>query len=472
MKKDSILREFIRAHLEKRLLEMAQPLQFKHFVGAPTGTGNPVVQKSIDKNALDTYEIGKAVTAFAFDPDDASRDPVDAFLSGESPTAAASFNAGDPVTLISTDVKDIVKKGNTRFAIVKIQQGPEQGMHAIVPIARLEHNMGGGGKKGAISGQTLGQAVEHAVAGGLIGQSDDEILAAAKADSRVADTVKAASDEEVEQFEAIVKKAAALVRPYGKSLKVQSARVEDESDTALVDVPAETANGPIAVHVKYNDPNRLFGLQQGMKKLEDGSKVSIGSPSTRIFRKIRADFVQRHLLSEPAYQAYVEVNPDYSQDMEKELKIIHRKGGTNPGDIEPILLPRQFVRRDSEPGDMVTMLRDPQGQFISALEKAGYVKSLADEITANLAPEGSPTYYFKFNNGATKLEVVNFDLANVKFDITATNDGKMNAFKVDAVFPDGRRVEEVFLIALSSSRRGHPPQVLNGRNYNALVGSP
>ena len=162
-------------------------------------------------------------------------------------------------------------------------------------------------------------------------------------------------------------------------------------------------------------------------------------------------------------------NPAYSQDMEKELKIIRSKGGTNSGDVKPVLLPRQFVRRDSEPGDMVTMLKDPDGQFINSLEDAGYVGTLADEIKSNLAPEGSPTYYFKFNNGATKLEVVNFDLVGVEFDIKPTNDGKMNAFNVAAVFPDGRRVEEVFYIALSSSRRGHPPQVLNGKNYSALV---
>ena len=465
---EQLLREFIRAQLAKTLLEMAAPLKPKHFVGGDTG--NPVVQKSIDKNALDTYEIGRPVEAFAFDPDDASIDPIDVFLSGGQAPARVALKKGDAVTLVSTDIKDIVKKGNTSHAVIAIQSGAEAGMHAIVPIARLEHNMGAGGKKGAISGQTLGQAVEHAVAGGLTGKSDDDIIADAKADSRLADTVSVASEKDVEQFEAIIKKAAALVRPYGQSLQVRSARVEDESDTALVDVPAETANGPIAVHVKYNDPNRLFGLQQSMKKQGDGSKVSIGSPSTRIFRQVRAEFVQKHLLSAEAYRNYVSENPAYSQDMEKELKIIRSKGGTNSGDVKPVLLPRQFVRRDSEPGDMVTMLKDPDGQFINALEDAGYVDTLADEIKSNLAPEGSPTYYFKFNNGATKLEVVNFDLVGVEFDIKPTNDGKMNAFNVAAVFPDGRRVEEVFYIALSSSRRGHPPQVLNGKNYSALVG--
>ena len=84
--------------------------------------------------------------------------------------------------------------------------------------------------------------------------------------------------------------------------------------------------------------------------------------------------------------------------------------------IKPVLLPRQFIRRDSEPGDMVSMLQDPRRQFIRNLKDAGYVDSLADEIKANLAPEGSPTYYFKFSNGAKKLEVVSFDLAEVALD--------------------------------------------------------
>ena len=465
---EQLLREFIRAQLAKTLLEMAAPLKPKHFVGGDTG--NPVVQKSIDKNALDTYEIGKSVEAFAFDPDDSSIDPVSVFLSGDTAPSQVSLKQGDNVTLISTDQADLIKKGRTSFAVIEVQSGPGKGMHAFVPVARLEHNMGAGGKKGAISGQTLGQAVEHAVAGGLMGETDEDIIAAAREDRRHKDTVLMASEEELATFDDVVKKAANLVRPYGKSLNVTSARVEDASDDALVDVPATTANGPIAVHVKYNDPNRLFGLQQSMQKQADGSKISTGSPSTRIFRQIRSDYVQRHLVSPAAYRSYLKKNPSYSLDMEKELRIIKNKGGTNTGDIKPVLLPRQFIRRDEEPGDMVTMLKDPDRQFMNALIDAGYVDNLADEIKANLAPEGSPTYYFKFNNGATKLEVVNFDLAGVEFDIKPTDDGKMNAFNVAAVFPDGRRAEEVFYIALSSSRRGHPPQVLNGKNYSALVG--
>lgn len=462
-----LLREWVRACLRSELITEASPLQWKHFVGGDTG--NPVVQKSIDKGALNTYEISKATPGFAFDPADTDA-AVAQFTKGEQPEVVASLVAGDPVTLVTLNQSDLLQKGSNRFAVVEIQKGPQTGMHAIVPLARLAHNMGAGGKKGAISGQVLGQAVEHAVAGGLLGKSDAEILKAAKADQRLADTIAAASDEEVARFDQVVAAAAKLVRPWGSKLGITAARVEDESDTALVDVPAQNANGPLAIHVKYNDPNRLFGLQQKSSTTPTGDVVSSGSPSTLIFRNVRAEYVRKHLLSASAYQEWLKKNPDYSRDMAGELKIIASKGGTNDGTVQPVLLPRQFVRRDSEPGDMVTMLRDPQNQFIDAMESAGYLDTLADEIKDNLAPEGAPTYYFKFNDGASKLEVVSFDLSEVEFDITPTNDGKMNAFTVAAVFPDGRRVEEVLLVALSSSRRGHPPQILNGKNYSEIAG--
>ena len=192
---------------------------------------------------------------------------------------------------------------------------------------------------------------------------------------------------------------------------------------------------------------------------------SVGSPSTKIFRDVRGDFVRKHLLSAEAYKAE---NPEATPE---ELKIIDRKGGTNDGSVEPVLRPAQFIRNNPALGDMPTALRDPQKQFMQALLDAGYTETLSQEIKSNLSPEGAPTYYFKFKGGkgGLKLDVQSFDLSDVEFELVPTFDGTVTAFKVTAVFPGGRQIEDVLNVTLPSSRRGHPPQINAGKNYKQLL---
>jgi hypothetical protein len=108
---------------------------------------------------------------------------------------------------------------------------------------------------------------------------------------------------------------------------------------------------------------------------------------------------------------------------------------------------------------------------MTALIDAGYTDSLSQEISANLAPEGAPAYYFKFKGGdaGIKLSVQSFDLQSAKFEIEPTFDGTVTAFQVNVLFDDDTRIDDVLNVALPSSRRGHPPQINTGKNYNQLV---
>lgn len=454
MKNSGLLREFIQRVLSSARLEEGQKLDIKHLVGGDTG--NQVVQKAIDAKKLDTFELGREATAQVVP----SGVNIDDALKAQnfSPT---SYPKGEKLTLLTLNISDVINYKGVRHLAVKINASGET---ALVPLARVHHNMGHGGKKGVLSGQILGQAVEHAAAGGLTGASIESIIEDALNDPRHASALANAAPEDVEDFRRIVTMATEATREYGSKLKVSAARV-DAGSTSLVDVPAETSDGPIAVHVKYNDPSRLFGLQQKMKRLETGERVSEGSPSTKIFRDIRDDFVSRHLLSREAYLAE---NPDATED---ELKIIARKKGTNDGSVQPVLRPPSFIRRNPALGDMPTLIRDPERKFITAMLDAGYAESLSQEIKDNLAPEGAPAYYFKYKGGKAgiTLDVQSFDLSNADFDIVPTDDGTVTAFRVDALFEDGREVQDVLRISLPSSRRGHPPQINVGDNYKQLL---
>jgi len=451
---NTLLREFIQRVLSKTSLQEGQRLDIKHLVGGDTG--NQVVQKAIDAKKLDTFELGRSATALII-PD--GSDPESAIASQD--LTPKSFGAGEKLTLITLNMSDVVNYKGVRHLVVKINSSDET---ALVPLARVEHNMGHGGKKGVLSGQILGQAVEHAAAGGLTGASIEDIIEDALNDPRHASALANADEKDIEDFKSIVTMATEATRDWGSKLSVTSAQV-DAGSTSLVDVPAETSDGPIAVHVKYNDPSRLFGLQQKMKRLESGEKVSQGSASTKIFRDIRDEFVSRHLLSREAYLAE---NPDATED---ELKIISRKTGTNDGSIEPVLRPPSFIRRNPALGDMPTLIRDPDRKFITAMIDAGYAESLSQEIKDNLAPEGAPAYYFKYKGGkaGVSLDVQSFDLSDAEFEIVPTDDGTVTAFRVDAIFSGGEEIEDVLRISLPSSRRGHPPQINVGDNYKQLL---
>lgn len=454
MKSNTLLREFIQRVLSTARLVEGQQLDIKHLVGGDTG--NQVVQKAIDAKKLDTFELGRGATAQVVP----SGVDIDDALQAQNFTPTP-YPKGEKLTLLTLNMSDVISYKGVRHLVVKINSSGET---ALVPLARVHHNMGHGGKKGVLSGQILGQAVEHAAAGGLTGAAIEDIIDDALNDPRHAAALANAAPEDVEDFRNIVTMATDVTREWGSKLKVSAARV-DAGPTSLVDVPAETSTGPIAVHVKYNDPSRLFGLQQKMKRLETGERVSEGSPSTKIFRDTRDDFVSRHLLSREAYLAE---NPDATED---ELKIIARKKGTNDGSVQPVLRPPSFIRRNPALGDMPTLIRDPERKFITAMLDAGYAESLSQEIKDNLAPEGAPAYYFKYKGGKAgiTLDVQSFDLSNADFDIVPTDDGTVTAFRVDALFEDGREVQDVLRISLPSSRRGHPPQINVGDNYKQLL---
>ena len=235
MKKDEILREFIRKSL-RSLLSEGQPLLFKHLIGGVTN--NPVVQKSIDANKVDTYELNRSSEILVLN--DPNANPENAIANNDY--QASSKPAGEKLTLISTSQSDLVDFKGTRHVVVKINSTGEVG---LVPLTRVDHNMGHGGKKGVLSGQILGQAVEHAVAGGLSGAPIEEIIEDALNDGRHAGALANAADEDIETFKQIVTMATEEVRPWQNKMKVTDASV-DAGPTALVDVPAEGPNGPIA----------------------------------------------------------------------------------------------------------------------------------------------------------------------------------------------------------------------------------
>ena len=454
MSSNALLREFVQRVLGATQLEEGQQLDIKHLVGGDTG--NQVVQKAIDAKKLDTFELGREATGLVVP----MGVDIDEALNTQNFTPTP-YPKGEKLTLVTLKKSDVITYKRVRHLVVKINA---TGNTALVPLSRVHHNMGHGGKKGVLSGQILGQAVEHAAAGGLAGAPLEDIIEDALKDPRHASSLASADPKDVEDFKKIVTMATDVTREWGTKLKVSAARV-DAGSTSLVDVPAETSTGPIAVHVKYNDPSRLFGLQQKMKRLETGEKVSEGSPSTKIFRDTRDEFVSRHLLSREAYLAE---NPAATED---ELKIIARKRGTNDGSVQPVLRPPSFIRRNPALGDMPILIRDPDRKFITAMIDAGYAETLSQEIKNNLAPEGAPAYYFKYKGGKAgiSLDVQSFDLSNADFDIVPTNDGTVTAFQVDALFEDGRIVEDVLRISLPSSRRGHPPQINVGDNYKQLL---
>lgn len=454
MKSKAVLREFIQRVLNSTYLSEGQKLDIKHFVGGDTG--NQVVQKAIDAKKLDTFELSRASNVLVI-PSDTD---IDEALK-EQNFSSKSYPKGEKLTLITLNMSDVIDYKSVRHIAVKINSTSDT---AIVPLARVHHNMGHGGKKGVLSGQILGQAVEHSAAGGLTGARIEDIIEDALSDPRHASSLSNASPEDVEEFKSIVTMATDVTREWSSKLGVKSASV-DAGSTALIDVPAEGPDGPMAVHVKYNDPNRLFGLQQKRKRLESGEEVSEGSASTKIFRDTRDDFVRRHLLSREAYLA------ENADATEEELKIIARKKGTNDGSVQPVLRPPSFIRRNPALGDMPILIRDPERKFITAMLDAGYAETLNQEIKDNLAPEGAPSYYFKYKGGKAgiSLEVQSFDLSSAEFDIVPTDDGTVTAFRVDALFENDRTVRDVLRISLPSSRRGHPPQINVGKNYKQLL---
>ena len=443
----SILLEYI-----NEILLEGQKLDKKHFIGG--GSGNPVVQKALDAGKMDTFEISRDTQGFII-PD--GENPSEYMKSGGS--EMVSIPGGTPVTLVTTLLSGIFKVGRTSYVIVT----GDSGKLVAVPLTRVHHNMGHGGKKGVLSNQILGQAVEHAVAGGLSGAPLESIISDAVNDDRHSSSLINASPEDIQDFKMIMEMATNQVRPYQSMLSTTSARV-DAAPTAKVDVVADSANGPIAVHVKYNDKARLFGLQQKMKKNDAGQRVSIGSESTRIYRDVRAAYYRRHLISA---EAYMRDNPSPSEEA---MGIIKRRGGTNDGSIQPVLYPEQFIANSSMESDSVTMLADPSHTFIKGLVKAGYAETLGEEVKDNLAP-GSPVFYFKFFGGkqGLSLDVESFSLVGFTFFAKPTLNGKTsNAFSIDAV-RGNQTIPDVLRIELRSAAQGHPPQVKVGSNYKKLL---
>ena len=245
----NLLSEYIR----EVLLE-GQKLEKKHFIGG--GSGNPVVQKAIDAGKMNTFEIKSDTQGFVV-PD--GENPSEYLKTGSA--EIVNIPAKTPVTLVTTLISGIFKVGRTSYVIVT----GDSGKLVAVPLSRVEHNMGHGGKKGVLSNQILGQAVEHAVAGGLSGAPIESIISDAIKDDRHASSLANASSQDIEEFNLIMTMATDQVRPYQSELQTTSANV-DAAPTAEVDVVASSANGPVAIHVKYNDKARLFGLQQKMKK--------------------------------------------------------------------------------------------------------------------------------------------------------------------------------------------------------------
>jgi|SaaInlV_165m_DNA_1040744.scaffolds.fasta_scaffold05378_6 hypothetical protein len=437
-------------NLIREILSEASQLEKKHLIGGVTG--NHVVQKAVAQNKLDTFEIIKNVKNAPLL--DTKQDPKAALEKKEF--ELVNISKGTIVTLTTLNKEDVLMVGRSPSILVKIKNNNK---FAVVPISSVGHNMGESSKQGTLSRKLLGAAVEHAVAGGLSGDTIGSIIKKALGDTRY--SLKSASKNDLEVFKKIIKLATNIVKPWKNKIGIVSASV-DAGPTAKVDVEAKNKTGEsIAIHVKYNDAARLFGLQQKTKK-----GTSEGAESTRIFRSVREKYVQAHLVSQTLYK---KLNKNATK---KQLAIIKRKGGTNDGTVEPMLYPTQMITRHEDPSEIVTMIQDPNNLFMNQLIEAGYTDTLSQEIKNSLSPEGMSTYYFKFKGGkeGLKLDVQAFNVGGIKFVVIPTGDGTVsNAFTINAVTENGDTIENVLKIELPSIRRGHPPQIKTAKNYSKLV---
>jgi hypothetical protein len=189
-----------------------------------------------------------------------------------------------------------------------------------------------GGKTGKIKDQVIGQSIEWAVEYGLDGRHGDkptkpkdpkvypepgveetDFQKATRTDSRAPDTWSKASPEEKYRFDMLMATAAQAVAAQ-KGEKFVSGKVATAS-TATVDVEGQGPDGPVDIHVKFNEKRRLFGLQgPKVQKNEDGSTKrnadgeSIktgGSQATVKYKKYRDDTVKGKVPTREAYAVWV-----------------------------------------------------------------------------------------------------------------------------------------------------------------------
>ena len=367
----------------------------------------------------------------------------------------------------------------------------------------LNHTLSVGGAKGTLSDQILGQAVENAVAIGLSGKPRKQAIADARADKRIGSALVNASEAEVQDFDEIIGNAWKQASMIRDEIGITKAEL-DKSNTGKVDVHGDTnTNGKADLHVKFNDPKRLFGLQ-GIKDVKDEETGEVtgqvGSQGTEQYKAKRNELVLQALPTVSSYIEWWNAKRKSLGGVVDEAEMVPTKDSKNPtgppdemflkalnkgtkeissamvpitsknpkGDfLDPRSLMRGYHGRGKAISSAIASLLSAQDDKKTWLESnfADAVVSLVDDIKTQIAGEdGREVHYLNFTLTGTKvtLDTTSFmfkDPEKMKVSVAVSESPRMGrAFEV-TVDDGAGNLYNPFFIEMTSIARGHPLQV-------------
>jgi hypothetical protein len=380
----------------------------------------------------------------------------------------------------------------------------------------LNHTLSLGGAKGALSDQLVGQAVENAVAYALTPDATEaDVIKAATTDERIGSAYNNAPALEQADFKTIISNA--FKETKNQLAQLNQGRTDgalevgsglDTSKTGKVDVHGMRGKKEVDIHVKFNDPRRLFGLQPPKKsKDKDGKEVEVpGSKGTVKYKEKRNSLVLAKLPTADSYRVWWKdqlkknesvVNtymvpassplqpqePDetfmkvlskgtYAVQLTDMPIIASADGEGNKTMGGAFLDPRSIMRGHHGPRSKnkhltsgINSLLQTSGDKKSWLEAqfGAAMTALETDISDKIGGTGNETHYFNYTTAGTRvtLDVVSFDFPDAKdmtVEIQASESPRLGrAFEVIVSVKEAKY--NPFYVEITSIPRGHPLQV-------------
>jgi hypothetical protein len=267
MMNERLLREWIHESLKSGdviSLLNEETLQADHFPDHPDPSSNTVVQTAINDSLLD-----KAFKARFDDTMIYVKKPGEG---DKTKWVGTKLPKGTPVTLVTTSYTDIKKPAGMGGSGKNYVEVTAAGQTGLMLVTKIDHSVTGGKESQKITSDgKIGKTAEYALAQALSGQQENHSSALERA--KLMGNYDGASREDKKKFREIYSalyNAAVIAKGAleTQGITLSAASVPDDPN-AVVDVNASIAEKGVTreaeIHVKYNDPNRKFGLQPGLK---------------------------------------------------------------------------------------------------------------------------------------------------------------------------------------------------------------
>lgn len=516
----------------KKIIKESQQLEIKHFIDGVTGNKKP-------SDAMKAIMLGESIKDNAFIVElnspffiiTQNNKKVIIFdilknynfsFANEVPIKLKTFTITEAKKIANEIRKTNINNKIKYAALIELPNG----IQGYVPVSSLRHNLGGGaGKGGLLSDKIIGYGVEHAVAASILSNTkiyacnllDDFVtkfesgnvpfwLLSAVNDSRVYSYFKQ------ENFKNKNNYLINIICSYNSSKTAWlNSKVTPEiilsnvstAPTFPIDIIAKTKNDKfVDIHVKFNNPSRLFGLQV-TRKNHDLNETFMPGDSTIKFREIRNFHICKNLPSAASFEQWwhkrsnlLEINESINYKKILLNKINNFGGGQKCAQTDQFMDPRRlldiqnqkFVNEipfeDSIEGcasDIVFLINN--NDFINDIIK-NYLPVLQRDINENLnRPETLGTFYIEISGSYPKKDfntkVTRMGAADeVKYTAFLSNTKNHDALKASIdldiscrnfidIYAEIKNIkieQPVFFLEVRSLAAGHPPQIHKNKN--------